>query len=56
MVESIEAYTLALLTRVLGWSAEQVQVFTAGVRKELTDRSLHVYTKIYFVYGQKAED
>lgn len=51
--ESLEAYSLALLTRVLGMSYEEVQVFFADVRKELADRSLHLYAKYYFVFGQK---
>lgn len=53
MIESMESYSLAPFTRVLGWSPDQVQAFFAGVRKELMDRSLHVYTKFYFVWGQK---
>ena len=55
VIEGIEAYSLALFTRVLGWSNEQAQVFFAGVRKEVKDRSLHLYVKAYFVYGQKPE-
>ncbi|RMJ28405.1 Methyltransferase [Aspergillus sp. HF37] len=55
MLEGMEAYSLALFTRVLGWSVQEVHVFFAGVRQELMDRSLHVYTKYYYVYGQKEE-
>lgn len=55
MIESMESYSMALFTRVLGWSSDKVQVFFAGVRQELTDRSLHIYAKWYFVYGQKEE-
>jgi hypothetical protein len=53
MIESMESYSLALFTRFLGWSIQEVQAFFAGVRGELVDRSLHIYTKFYFVYGQK---
>lgn len=53
MIESMEAYSLALFTRVLGWTATETRVFFDGVRKELQDRSIHLYTKYYFVYGQK---
>lgn len=53
MIEGLETFTLALFTRVLGWSAEEVTVFLADVRKELVDRSIHVYTKFCFAYGQK---
>lgn len=55
VLEGMEAMSLALFTRVLGWSHEEFQVFFAGVRKELKDRSIHVYSKFYFVYGQKAD-
>lgn len=53
MLEALEAYSLALCTRYLGWSVEQVQLLLIGVRKELKDLSLHNYSKLYVVYGQK---
>ncbi|RMJ29043.1 Methyltransferase [Aspergillus sp. HF37] len=52
-LEGMETYTLALLTRALGWRAEEVQIFLSGVRNELLNRKLHLYVKTYFVYGQK---
>ncbi|EXJ73479.1 uncharacterized protein A1O5_03240 [Cladophialophora psammophila CBS 110553] len=54
MLEALDAYSFALFTRVLGWSTPQIQVLLAGVRKELLDRKFHGYSKLYFVYGQKA--
>ena len=32
MVECVESFTLALLTRVLGWGYEETQVLMAQVR------------------------
>lgn len=55
MVEGMEAYSMALFTRVLGMTSEEVRVFFAGVRQELIDRSLHLYAKFYYVYGEKVE-
>lgn len=55
MIEGMEAYSLAIFTRVLGWSLAEIHAFFAEVRRELQDRSLHVYAKHYFVYGQKEE-
>lgn len=55
MLGGFEAWSMALLTRVLGWSAEEVQALLGGARKELVDRSLHLYVKYYWVYGQKPE-
>lgn len=33
----------AVYTRVLGWSAEELEVFLAQVRQELKDTSIHTY-------------
>jgi hypothetical protein len=55
MLEGLEAYSLALLTRVLGWDHQEVQVFLTGVRKEIMDRHLHIYVNFHYVYGQKEE-
>ena len=35
MLDGIEALTLALWTRYLGWTEENVQVYLASVRREL---------------------
>ncbi|PGH18639.1 hypothetical protein AJ79_00418 [Helicocarpus griseus UAMH5409] len=53
MIESVEAYTLALFTRVLGWSPEEVHVLMASVKNEIKDLSIHTYGKMHIVYGQK---
>ncbi|RJE17737.1 Methyltransferase [Aspergillus sclerotialis] len=55
LIEGTESYTLAQLTRVLGWSADEVRIFLAGVRNDLADRRIHAYAKFYWVYGQKPE-
>jgi hypothetical protein len=53
MMEALDAYSFALFTRVLGWSAEQIQVLLAGVRKDLLNRHFHGYGKLFVVYGQR---
>ncbi|KAL4908790.1 hypothetical protein BDW74DRAFT_145339 [Aspergillus multicolor] len=53
MLEALDAYSLALMTRFLGWTVEEVQVLLRAVRKELLDRTLHVYSRLYVVYGRK---
>ena len=50
---AVEAYALALFTRVLGWSNEQTQVFLAEVRKEVKNPNAHMYGKLHVVYGRK---
>ncbi|OJJ64179.1 hypothetical protein ASPSYDRAFT_84202 [Aspergillus sydowii CBS 593.65] len=53
MLESLEAYSLALMTRFLGWTVEDVNILLNEVRKELLDRKLHIYSRLYVVYGQR---
>lgn len=49
----LEAMSLALLTRGLGWTPEQVHVFCVDVRKDMMDTSIHAWWPIYVVYGRK---
>ena len=39
--DGLEGMTLRLLTQVLGWTAESVQVLLASVRKDFRDPSIH---------------
>lgn len=38
----LQGIAMGLLTRSLGWSAAEVEVFLVGLRKELNDKSLHI--------------
>ncbi|MCJ1367644.1 hypothetical protein MMC16_006778 [Acarospora aff. strigata] len=51
--EGIEGWAMALLTRVMGWSINEVHVFLAEVRKGLKSSKVHAYTSVSVVYGQK---
>ena len=53
MCACLESFTLALLTRILGWSYEECQVLMAGIRSEFRDPKTHLYTVFHFVYGEK---
>jgi hypothetical protein len=35
--------SLALFTRALGWSADQVEVFLVDVRKAMRNKAIHSY-------------
>lgn len=41
MREGLEGFSLALFTRNLGWSVEEVQVLLSKVRKDMADRNIH---------------
>lgn len=41
MVEGLHGIAFGALTRVAGWTPTRVQVFLAGVRKEMRDRGVH---------------
>ena len=49
----VEPFTVAPLTRVLGWSVDECQVLMAAVRKEMRDAKNHFYTVFHYVQGRK---
>ncbi|KAF4626930.1 hypothetical protein G7Y89_g11223 [Cudoniella acicularis] len=51
--EGIEGWSLALLTRVLGWSYTEVQAYLGKMRTGIRDRKVHAYHIINVVYGRK---
>lgn len=44
--EGIEGWAMALLTRVMGWTFEEVQLFLAEVRTAFKDCRVHGYTSV----------
>ncbi|KAL8783544.1 MAG: hypothetical protein Q9213_004534 [Squamulea squamosa] len=54
--EGLEGVSLGLLTRGLGWRAEEVKVLIAKCRPELKDRGIHSYQTNVFITGRKPED
>lgn len=43
----IEGFTLALFTRVLGWTQEEVLVLCSQVRKDIRNPKIHAYWNLY---------
>jgi len=43
----IQGLSVALFTRVLGWSIEELEVLLAGVRKDFRNRNQHGYFPVY---------
>lgn len=39
----LSGLSMALFTRGLGWSADELEVFLVDVRKDLKDRHIHSY-------------
>ncbi|KAH6871398.1 S-adenosyl-L-methionine-dependent methyltransferase [Thelonectria olida] len=53
VMPSLEGFSMALFTRVLGWPRLDVEVFLDSVRKELIDPEIHAYWPIYVVSARK---
>jgi hypothetical protein len=43
VLEGMEGFTMALFTRVLGWSKNAVEAFLEDVRKDVQNKAMHVY-------------
>jgi ubiquinone/menaquinone biosynthesis C-methylase UbiE len=51
----VQAFTLAYFSRILEWTKEEIEVYLVNVRKAISDRSVHIYHKVYVVWGRKPE-
>lgn len=51
--DGLEGMTLRLLTQVLGWKPEEVQVLLANVRKDFRDPKIHAQLDFHVAYGRK---
>jgi len=49
----LSGLSMALFTRGLGWTKNELEVFLVEVRKSMRDTRIHGYYPIYVVYGQK---
>ncbi|CAI4213998.1 unnamed protein product [Parascedosporium putredinis] len=54
ILQGIEGFAVRSFTEVLGWSIEEAHLFLAEMRKNLQDPSIHAYSELRIVYGQKA--
>lgn len=45
--------TMAMFTRVLGWSMETWERFLVDVRKDVSNRAIHAYMPVHIVWGRK---
>lgn len=49
----LENWTLRLLTSVLGWTADEVHILCANVRKDFRNHRVHAIHRMHTVYGRK---
>ncbi|KAJ9318295.1 hypothetical protein DTO271D3_1552 [Paecilomyces variotii] len=56
MNQGVEGYSLALYTRHLGWSPDEVRILLAKVRSEFNDLDNRMYIAEHVVFGRKPED
>ncbi|KAI9797456.1 MAG: hypothetical protein M1833_005496 [Piccolia ochrophora] len=53
ILEGLEGFSMALFTRTLKWTAEEVQVLLSKVREDLKNPAIHTYTNFHVVYARK---
>ena len=47
LAAGLQGFALALFTRYLGWTKEELEVYLVDVRQSLQDKSVHAYHKLY---------
>lgn len=47
LAPSLEGFSMALFTRVFGWTKEEVETFLVDVRKEVNNPRIHAYLPMY---------
>ncbi|KAK2863649.1 hypothetical protein FQN49_004129 [Arthroderma sp. PD_2] len=51
--EWLESGSLAVFTRILGWTMEELDVLFTAVRNDFADPHSHLYAQVRFIYGRK---
>ncbi|KPM42830.1 Lovastatin diketide synthase LovF [Neonectria ditissima] len=54
--DGLQGFSYALLHRVKGMTKEEIEVSLVDVRKDLADKRMHGYQKLYVVWGRKPGD
>ncbi|KAF3482146.1 uncharacterized protein GIQ15_04905 [Arthroderma uncinatum] len=55
-MEGMEGWSMALLTRIMGWSEEKVREHLVKLKRDYLDPKIHAYMTGYVVYGQRPKD
>ena len=54
-MDAIEPLSLALFTRVLGWTEQESRILFSKVQKEFKETKKQLYVYTHFIYGRKPE-
>lgn len=46
MLQGLQGFSMALMTRALGWSKEEVDVFVAKVRSDMCNKDIHAFFRL----------
>ncbi|KAH8646704.1 S-adenosyl-L-methionine-dependent methyltransferase [Xylariales sp. PMI_506] len=52
-LNGVYGLTMTVFTKGLNWTAEEVEVFLAEVRSDMSNRNIHAYITIMCIFGQK---
>ncbi|KAE9373887.1 S-adenosyl-L-methionine-dependent methyltransferase [Stipitochalara longipes BDJ] len=55
MLAGLQGFSLALFSRVFGWSKTEIDDYLDKVRNAITDHRVHAYSKVYTVWGRKPD-
>ncbi|XEV01504.1 hypothetical protein FSHL1_006791 [Fusarium sambucinum] len=55
MEADLEGYTLMAWQQILGWPADEYQLFLMNMRKSLRDKKVHGYIRVRFINAPKPE-
>jgi len=55
ILAGLQAFSLALFSRIFMWNKTEIEVYLVNVRKAITNTRVHAYNKYYVVWGRKPE-
>jgi hypothetical protein len=52
MLNGLEGISMKVLTKFMGWTAEEVQALLVGVKRDFRDLSIHAYLRMWVILTQ----
>lgn len=53
IIEGLEGFCLALLSRGLGWERQEIDILVAKITQDIKDKRIHAYYPMPVVWGRK---